>query len=103
MTGLCTALGNQGFCLRPTLPGDTLCPDHRLHPPLYRQCEYYTLPGWRCLGITLRGQDHCFTHSPRNRRTRRKALPVLPRTRRQRAQVKWRVFRGLTESSTPAS
>ena len=46
----------------------------------------------------LRGQNCCFTHSRRNRRAARTAIPIHPRSRRQKAQANWLIFINMPQS-----
>ncbi len=98
MPRFCTALDAGQPCSCRALPGQAFCCGHHPQPVVYRQCEYLNRSSQRCRSLSLRGQDHCFTHSPRNRRALRPAIPIVPRTRRQKAQAKWLLFNGLPQS-----
>jgi hypothetical protein len=95
MPSLCTALHNGRPCSRRALAGQDYCWGHRPRARAYSQCAYFTRWGQRCRCDAMRGQDHCFTHSPRNRRARQPAIPIVPRTRRQKAAAMWLVLNSL--------
>ena len=100
MPRFCTAL-HQGLpCTRRALPDQLFCYGHHPNPVESRRCEFFNRKGQRCRSTTLRGQSHCFTHSPRNRRATQPPVPIVPRTRRQKAQVKWRIFINMPQSKT---
>jgi hypothetical protein len=101
MPRFCTALLPDGNpCNFRALPGKALCCGHA-HPgeSPFRPCHYFNRRGQPCRGWAMRGQDHCFVHSRRNRRAKAPAVPLVPRTRRQRDRAMWLVFRGLPQSS----
>jgi hypothetical protein len=98
MSRFCTALCEGQPCGRRALPGQPFCCGHQPHPYTPHQCEYFNQRGQRCRAFTLCGQDHCFAHSPRNRRARRPAVPIVPRTRRPRDQARWFIFSNMPES-----
>jgi hypothetical protein len=100
MPRFCTALHQGQPCTRRALPGQPFCYGHHPSPGETRQCEYFSRKGQQCRSTTLRGQNHCFTHSPRNRRAKQPAIPIQPRTRRQKAQVKWLIFINMPQSKT---
>ncbi|HKO10698.1 MAG TPA: hypothetical protein VJV22_01925, partial [Acidobacteriaceae bacterium] len=66
------------------LPGTQFCAGHSPDWD-YRPCLYFNRRGRPCRGSALRGQDHCFSHSKRNRRATRPPIPLVPRTRRRKA------------------
>ena len=98
MPRFCTAIHNGCPCPYRARPGVAFCWAHSPQPWLYRQCAFFTRSGRRCRSAAMRGHDHCFTHSPRNRRARQPAIPVLPRTRRQTAQARPCAFSDLPQS-----
>jgi len=98
MPRFCTALDQNRPCPCRALPGQLFCYAHHPHPVIPRQCEYLNRKGHRCRSLALRGQDHCFTHSPRNRRAAHPPIPIVPRTRRQKAQARWLIFSNLPQS-----
>jgi hypothetical protein len=98
MPRFCTALNEGQPCTFRALPGQLFCYGHHPNPIEPRQCAYFNRKGQRCRSITLRGQDCCFTHSPRNRRATSPAIPLVPRTRRQKAQARWLIFSNLPQS-----
>lgn len=98
MPRFCTALENGWPCPCRALPGRPFCCGHNPLPSPSRRCVYFTRDGRHCASLAILGQDHCFTHSPRNRRARRPAIPIIPRTRRQRAQAKWFLLNNMPES-----
>jgi hypothetical protein len=72
MPRYCTAIdpgpnGQPERCTCRAQPGQRFCCGHNPNPTAYGECQYFNRRGERCRAITLRGQDHCFTHSPRNR------------------------------------
>ncbi len=75
-------------CGRRTRPGHFLCTRHSpdFHQPL-RYCQYFNRLGWQCRATPIRGHDHCFAHSPRNRSSRQAPLPLHRRPRRRKARV----------------
>jgi hypothetical protein len=99
MPRFCTAIDQGQRCPGRTRPGQPFCGGH--HPRTFdpRPCLFFTQQGYPCRATAIRGQEHCAAHSPRNRRAKRPAVPLIPRTRRQRAQVKWILFRGMPQSS----
>ena len=101
MARICTALDAGQPCTRRALPGQPFCYGH--HPASFapRRCLYFNRHGSQCLGIALLGHDHCFTHSPRNPRARSPRIPLQPRTRRQRAMVKWLLFNRMPHTWDP--
>jgi hypothetical protein len=100
MPRFCTALHQGRPCTRRALPGQLFCYGHHPNPVESRRCEYFNRKGQPCRSTTLRGQSHCFTHSPRNRRAKHPATPLIPRTRRQKAQAKWLTFINMPQSKT---
>ena len=78
MPRFCTALHQGQPCSRRALPGQLFCYGHHPSPGETRQCEFYNRKGQRCRSITLRGQNCCFTHSPRNRRAKSPPTPTPP-------------------------
>ena len=98
MSRFCTAASASQPCGRRALPGQSFCYSHHPTRVAPRPCGYFNLRGEPCCSPALRGQDHCFTHSPRNHRLREPALPIVPRTRRQRARLAARLFYNLPES-----
>ena len=99
MPRFCTALNEGRPCTFRALPGQLFCYGHHPSPDESRRCEYYNRKGQRCRSITLRGQNCCFTHSPR-RRAACPAIPTHPLTRRQKAQAKWLIFINLPHTKT---
>ena len=64
-------------CGRRTRPGHSFCTGHS--PDLYqarRLCQYHNRLGAQCRATPIRGQDHCFAHSPRNRSALHAPLPL---------------------------
>jgi hypothetical protein len=98
MPRFCTALHQGRPCTFRALPGQLFCYGHHPNPADSRQCEFFNRKGHRCRSTTLRGQNCCFTHSPRNRRATHPPTPLAPRTRRQKAQAKWLIFINLPQS-----
>jgi hypothetical protein len=101
MPRFCTSrLPDGSRCTTRALPGKSLCCGHA-HPGewVFRPCGYFNRLGEPCRGWAIRGQDHCFVHSRRNRRAKALAVPLVPRTRRQRARAMWLLFKGLPQSS----
>ncbi len=98
MPRFCTALHQGRPCTFRALPGQLFCYGHHPDPVESRRCEFFNRNGQRCRSTTLRGQNCCFTHSPRNRRAKQPAIPLTPRTRRQKAQAKWLIFINLPQS-----
>jgi hypothetical protein len=98
MPRFCTALHQGQPCTFRALPGQAFCYGHHPDPVESRQCEFFNRKGQRCRSTTLRGQSCCFTHSLRNRRATHPPIPLVPRTRRQRAQAKWLIFINLPQS-----
>ena len=96
MSRFCTALDQGQRCVCRALPGKDLCYGHHLAllgpPTPIRRCAYFSLRGEPCRASAMRGQDHCFVHSPRNQRRKLPATPLQPRTRRQRAYIKALIF-----------
>jgi len=92
MPRFCTALESSLPCGRRALPGRPFCAGH---DPIWMppgRCHYYNRFAQPCRSESIRGQDHCFTHSRRNRRARLKPLPLVPRTAHQRRQVEHPLF-----------
>lgn len=87
MPRYCTAtVGDGQSCDYRALPGKQFCCGHLPDTSyLDGRCAYLNRRGKPCRGWTLRGQDHCFTHSRRNRRATRKPIPIAPRARRSKA------------------
>jgi len=100
MPRFCTAPYEGGRCSTRALPSQAFCAGHHPTWALPPDCRYFNRRGQQCRALALRGQDHCFTHSPRNRRVRRPAIPLVPRTRRQKAQARWFVLSILPQCST---
>ena len=100
MPRFCTAIDRGQRCTRRARPGQPFCAGHHPHTFDPRPCLFFNERGEPCRAIALRGQDHCSAHSPRNRRAKRPATPLVPRTRRQKAQAKWLLFRGMPQSQT---
>ena len=100
MPRFCTAIRQGQLCTSRARPGQLFCAGHHPHTFDPRPCLYYNERGQRCRAIALLGQDHCFAHSPRNRRAKRPAIPLIPRTRRQKEQAKWLVFFNLPHTQT---
>jgi hypothetical protein len=100
MPRFCTALHEGQPCPARATPGQRFCYVHRPQPHVSRRCEYFNRKGQPCRSTTLLGQNYCFTHSPRNRRATRPALPIVPRTRRQKAQVRWLIFINMPKSKS---
>jgi hypothetical protein len=98
MPRFCTALHQGQLCTRRALPGQLFCYGHHPNPVESRRCEFFNRYGQRCRSTTLLGQNCCFTHSPRNRRAKSPAIPIHPRTRRQKAQANWLIFMNLPQS-----
>ncbi len=96
----CIALHEGQRCGARARPGQDFCFQHHPHPFVARQCEYFNRLGERCRCTVIRGQNHCFTHSPRNRHATRPAIPIVPRTRRQKAQARLFIFSNLARWKT---
>ena len=95
MPRFCTALDHGQPCTTRALPGQAFCYGHHPRRRAWTQCAFFNRKGDRCGCFTMRGQDHCFTHSPRNGRVRHKPIPIVPRTRRQKIEAKWLIFSNL--------
>jgi len=89
MSRFCTALFEGYPCGRRSRPGRNFCYGHDPDRDEFGSCQYYNQRGQQCRNMPLRGQDHCFVHSPRYCRDKRGAIPVTPRTERQKSRVKW--------------
>lgn len=100
MPRFCTAIDAGRRCPIRTRPGHPFCAGHQPEPFLPQPCAYRTRAGQPCRCPAMRGQDHCFTHSRRNRRARGPAIPIIPRTRRQKAIDKWLESMGLPQPKT---
>ncbi len=89
MSRFCTALCEGWPCGYRARPGRNFCCGHDPHQYDYQQCQYFNQRGQQCRNLALRGQDHCFAHSPRYCRMKGGAIPVTPRTKRQKERAKW--------------
>lgn len=89
MSRFCTALHEGQPCGYRARPGRAFCYGHDPRSYEYQPCQYFNRRGQQCRNLALRGQDHCHAHSPRYCRLELGALPVNPRTRRQKERVKW--------------
>ena len=103
MPRFCTAIHEGEPCTVRALPGHRFCYGHHPNPPAFRQCEYFNRFGRQCRAAALRAHDHCFTHSPRNLRSRREPIPLVPRTRRQKAAARWFTCSNLPQLKTALS
>jgi hypothetical protein len=106
MPRYCTALLDDGQrCDYRALPGKQFCCGHLTDTSyLDRHCAYLNRRGKPCRGWALRGQDHCFTHSKRNRRATRKPIPIAPHVRPRKATPQPASFQAIaTASETVAS
>lgn len=92
MPRFCTGIDNGLRCTYRAMPGQLFCYGHHPHPYEATRCAYFNRFGEHCRSLAMRGQDHCFTHSPRNHRARRPAMPLVPRTQRQKAYARSRIF-----------
>ena len=92
MPRFCTALDEGQPCTYRALSGQRFCCGHQPQGLANHQCEYFNRRGERCRALTMRGQDHCFSHSPRNRRAKSPAVPINPRTRCQKARRNRLIF-----------
>lgn len=93
MSRFCTATdigptGQPEPCPARALPGQSFCYSHHPNPTAYPRCEFFNRLGCQCGAIAIRGHNHCFTHSPRNHRATQPAIPLIPRTRRQKAAAR---------------
>lgn len=97
MPRYCTALLDDGQrCDYRALPGKQFCCGHLTDTSyLDRHCAYRNRRGKPCRGWVLRGQDHCFTHSKRNRHARRKPIPIVPRALLGKARPQAASFQGI--------
>lgn len=91
MPRVCTARLDDGRrCDYRALPYGNFCSVHLPEGDIvFRPCRYFNRFGHPCQARAIRGQDHCFSHSPRNRRAKDEAIPLAPRTRRQKDRAKW--------------
>ena len=97
MPRVCTALLDEGRrCDNRALPYGNVCSAHLPEGAMHlRPCRYFNRSGHPCRAQAIRGQEHCFTHSPRNRRAKQEPVPLVPRTRRQMQRAKWLIFSNL--------
>jgi hypothetical protein len=100
MSRICVAVDEGQSCTLRALPGQQFCSGHHPRAFEYRRCAYFTRLGRQCASLALRGQDHCFTHSPRNHRARRPAMPIIPRTQRQKAYARRHAFMYMPQPKT---
>ncbi|HEX4309073.1 MAG TPA: hypothetical protein VHZ25_03540 [Acidobacteriaceae bacterium] len=100
MPRFCTGVYDGHPCTYRAMPGRLFCCGHDPHAFDYQRCAYFNRLGEPCRSLAMRGQDHCFTHSPRNHRARRPAMPLIPRTQRQKAYAKRRIFTYLPHPKT---
>ncbi len=100
MPRLCTAIHDGQPCTYRARPGQLFCAGHNPRTFVTRPCHYFNRRGRPCANTAILGHDHCFTHSPRNRRAKRPSVPLVPRTRRQRAQAKSFGFRQMPQPPT---
>ena len=100
MSRICTALDEDQPCTCRAMPGQQFCSGHHPRPFDYRRCAYFNRFGRQCAAIAIRGQDHCFTHSPRNHRAYRPAMPLIPRTQRQKAYARRHGFSDMPQPQT---
>ena len=98
MPRFCTAIEEGRRCPGRARPGQPFCAGHDPHTFDPRPCLYFNLRRGPCLGIAIRGQDHCFAHSPRNRIAKRSPLPLIPRGRYPSTQTKLPVFNEMPQS-----
>lgn len=105
MPRFCTARLDDGQpCGYRALPGKPFCSGHSPdNSHLYHRCQYFNRRGFPCRATPLRGQDHCFTHSSRNRRAKDSPVPLEPRTRRQKERARWFILSNLPLSQTTRS
>lgn len=98
MPRFCTAINQGQSCSFRARPGQKFCAGHLLGPDSYGRCAWFNRRGEPCRSIAIRAHDYCFTHSPRNHRLQEPPVPLVPRTRRQRALAKPIVFSNLPQS-----
>jgi hypothetical protein len=98
MPRFCTAIVDGQRCPGRTRPGHAFCMSHSEDADVFRRCQYFNRHGQQCRATPIRGQDHCFTHSRRNHRAKLPAIPIIPRTRRQKALAKWFCFNAMPHS-----
>ncbi len=79
MPRFCIALFRGQPCPAGLSPVSTFAVGH-LTPsaPVPRPCGYINPKGEPCRAFALRGQDHCFVHSPRNHRAKQPLTPLSP-------------------------
>jgi hypothetical protein len=90
MPRFCTGLVDGYPCGFRARPGLRFCFGHSRTPETpFPRCQYLNRTGNPCRATPIHGQDHCFTHSRRNRRAHCPPTPLVPRTRRQKEAARF--------------